>query len=177
MEKRRKGKKGGNVKKEENEENVVALIRRVTDAARSFLWEKEQSLLPSQSLALETLISSLTQKPSLPPPQKEWWFRSLSDSRWLDAFRISRPSFARLLALLSPSLAPSFPHAAPDCVLAAALLRLAHAAPYSALARRFALSPSDACRAFFAVCKALASALPLPSPPPPPSPSPTASAL
>ncbi|TKY54772.1 putative nuclease HARBI1 [Spatholobus suberectus] len=169
MAKKRKPKKSPNAKR--NHQNLAALISRVTRTAQSFLSHNDLTLLPSQSLLLESLISStshsLTEilsprpQPQLPlsPPQPHCWFRrfrSVSDSRWLDAFRMSKPSFSHLLALLSPSLSPSFPHIAPDCVLAAAVFRLAHGAAYAAVARRFGISPAEACRAFFAACKAVA---------------------
>ncbi|WVZ12402.1 hypothetical protein V8G54_016932 [Vigna mungo] len=169
MAKKRKAKRAVNVKHhhqfQNQNQNVAALIAQVTHTAHSFLSRNDLLLLPSQSLRLESLISSLISlapqpKPSplLSPPHRDCWFRrfcSLSDSRWLNAFRMSKPSFSHLLHLLTPSLAPSFPHIAPDCVLAAALFRLAHAAPYAAIARRFGIAPSEACRAFFAVCKAV----------------------
>ncbi|XP_061350862.1 protein ALP1-like [Gastrolobium bilobum] len=158
-----------------NHQNLVAIISRVKDTADSFLSHNDIALLPSQSLILETLISStshslsrvlsLLPKPldplSLSPPQRECWFRrflsstSVSDSQWLDAFRMSKPSYYHLLDLLSPSLASALPLIAPDCALAAAIFRLAHGAGYSATARRFGMAPADACRAFFAVCKAV----------------------
>jgi hypothetical protein len=68
---------------------------------------------------------------------------------------MSNPSFFHLLAILSPSLTSSIPLISPDCALAAAIFRLAHGAGYSSAARRFGISPSDACRAFFVVCKAV----------------------
>ncbi|KAK7388576.1 hypothetical protein VNO78_23397 [Psophocarpus tetragonolobus] len=167
MAKKRKAKKGVsvNVKREREREReregegeeVVALIWRVTQCAHSFLSHNKVSLLPSQSLRIKSLISTILSQPA----QLDSCFRfrslslSLSDSQWLQAFRISKPSFSHLLHVLSPSLAPSFPHIAPDCVLASALFRLAHAAPYPAVSRRFSISPPEACRAFFAVCKAL----------------------
>jgi len=173
MAKKRKAKKPLNVKHHHHfqtqNQNLAALISKVTHSAHSFLSHNDVVLLPSQSLRLESLISSLISlsphpKPSplLSPPHQDCWFRrfgSVSDSRWLHAFRMSKPSFSQLLHLLSPSLAPSFPHIAPDCVLAAALFRLAHAAPYAALARRFGIAPPEACRAFFAVCKAVVNQL------------------
>lgn len=68
---------------------------------------------------------------------------------------MSNPSFFHLLDLLSPTLTSSIPQITPDCALAAAIFRLAHGAGYNSVARRFGISPSDACRAFFTVCKAV----------------------
>ncbi|PNX95309.1 nuclease HARBI1-like protein [Trifolium pratense] len=155
-----------------NQNNLFALISKVTQTAQSFLSQNDLTLLPSQSLILDSLISStshslsLLLKPSHPlflssTPQHNSWFHrfisstSVSDSRWLDAFRMSNPSFFHLLDLLSPSLTSSIPNISPDFALAAAIFRLAHGAGYSSVARRFGISPSDACRAFFVVCKAV----------------------
>ncbi|OAY85879.1 hypothetical protein ACMD2_16389 [Ananas comosus] len=78
---------------------------------------------------------------------------------------MSKLSFYLLLQALSPSLnpnshnshnSPSLP-LPPDHKLGAALFRLAHAAPFRAVARRFGLpSPAVACRAFYEVCRAVA---------------------
>ncbi|KAL5065227.1 hypothetical protein RYX36_026964 [Vicia faba] len=152
--------------------NLFALISDVTSTAQSFLSQNDLTLLPSQSLLLDSLISSTSHslstllKPSLSlslssPQQQTSWFRrfisstSISDSRWLDAFRMSNPSFFHLLDLLSPSISSSFPQVSPDCALAAAVFRLAHGAGYTSVARRFGISPAEACRAFFTVCKAV----------------------
>nr|CAD1825722.1 unnamed protein product [Ananas comosus var. bracteatus] len=132
------------------------------------------SLLPLslQTLTLTTLSlapppspsSSPSPSPSLP---SSWFLRFLSspDSPWLDCFRMSKLSFYLLLQALSPSLnpnshnshnSPSLP-LPPDHKLGAALFRLAHAAPFRAVARRFGLpSPAVACRAFYEVCRAVA---------------------
>ncbi|CAI8610438.1 unnamed protein product [Vicia faba] len=152
--------------------NLFALISDVTSTAQSFLSQNDLTLLPSQSLLLDSLISSTSHslstllKPSLSlslssPQQQTSWFRrfisstSISDSRWLDAFRMSNPSFFHLLDLLAPSISSSFPQISPDCALAAAVFRLAHGAGYTSVARRFGISPAEACRAFFTVCKAV----------------------
>ncbi|MED6206111.1 hypothetical protein PIB30_119032 [Stylosanthes scabra] len=161
--------------------NLAAIISGVTATANSFLNHNDLSLLPSQTLALESLINStsnslstylsLLPKPfhfnplSLPPPpQPQCWFRRLlsadnSHSLWQHAFRMSHPSFFQLLDQLSPSLRSALPQIAPDCALAAAIFRLAHAAPYAAVARRFGISLADSCRAFFVVCKAVTTKL------------------
>ncbi|XP_004508617.1 protein ALP1-like [Cicer arietinum] len=158
---KRKTKKKGNERKHKN---LLTIISKVTLTAHSFLSQNDLTLLPSQSLLLDSLISSLSlfPKPSLPLSlSSPSWFRrfisstSLSDSRWLDAFRMSNPSFHHLLDLLSPSIKSSLPQISPDCALAAAIFRLAHGAGYPSVARRFGISPSDACRAFFTVCKAV----------------------
>lgn len=152
--------------------NLFGIISKVTLTAQTFLSQNDLTLLPSQSLLLDSLISStshslsLLLKPSHPlslssPHHHHSWFRrfisstSASDSRWLDAFRMSNPSFFHLLDLLSPTLTSSIPQITPDCALAAAIFRLAHGAGYNSVARRFGISPSDACRAFFTVCKAV----------------------
>lgn len=68
---------------------------------------------------------------------------------------MSKPSFTRLLSLLSPSLGSAIPKISPHYALAAALFRLAHGASYRAVARRFGIDLADACRAFYVVCKAI----------------------
>ncbi|CAK8563503.1 unnamed protein product [Lathyrus sativus] len=167
---KRKAKNNSDDKNQNN--NLFELISDVTTTAQSFLSQNDLTLLPSQSLLLDSLISSTSHslstllKPShplslsSPQPQTSWFRRfisstSISDSRWLDAFRMSNPSFFHLLDLLSPSIASSFPQISPDCTLAAAIFRLAHGAGYTSVARRFGISPADACRAFFTVCKAV----------------------
>lgn len=68
---------------------------------------------------------------------------------------MSKSSFSLLLRLLSPIESSSSPSVAPDCALAAALFRLAHGASYKAVGRRFGIDSADACRSFYAVCKAI----------------------
>ncbi|KAK7292012.1 hypothetical protein RIF29_07622 [Crotalaria pallida] len=171
---KRKPKKSHNLNRP-NPQNLIAIISQVNNTALSFLSQHDLTLLPSQSLSLESLISSTSRSlssilshfpkhslplplsPPPPPPPPESWFRrflSSSDSQWLHSFRMSKQSFHTLLDLLSPSL-NSIPQIAPDCALAAAIFRLAHAASYAAVARRFGITHADACRAFFTVCKAV----------------------
>lgn len=68
---------------------------------------------------------------------------------------MSEPSFTLLLRLLTPALNDSIPSIPSNFALAAAIYRLAHGASYKAVARRFGIESADACRAFFAVCKAV----------------------
>ncbi|XP_065629244.1 protein ALP1-like isoform X1 [Quercus suber] len=173
-----------------DQQNLLALISTATSATHSFLSHHDLLLLPSQSLALESLLSSsslslssllsLLQPPSKPlslpslpssslpppPPQQQqcWFHRFLSatsstdyDPRWSHFFHISKPSFSLLLSLLSPLLSTSLPSISPSYALAATLYRMAHAAPYKAVARRFGFSSgsAEACRAFYTVCKAV----------------------
>ncbi|MED6137296.1 hypothetical protein PIB30_118646 [Stylosanthes scabra] len=162
-----------------NPHNLAAIISGVTATANSFLNHNDISLLPSQTLALESLIATTSNSlstylsllpkpfdplslppPPLPPPQPQCWFRRFlsadnTHSLWHHAFRMSHTSFFQLLDQLSPSLRSALPQIAPDCALAAAIFRLAHGAPYAAVARRFGISLADSCRAFFAVCKAV----------------------
>uniref|UniRef100_A0A2N9J877 DDE Tnp4 domain-containing protein n=1 Tax=Fagus sylvatica TaxID=28930 RepID=A0A2N9J877_FAGSY len=161
-----------------NQQHLLTLISTATSATHSFLSHHDLLLLPSQSLTLESLLSSSSLslssllsllKPSKPlslpppscppPPQQQCWFhRFLSatsstdyDPRWSHFFHISKPTFSHLLSLLSTSL-PSIP---PSYALAATLYRMAHGAPYKAVARRFGIVSSEACRAFYTVCKAV----------------------
>ncbi|CAL0325666.1 unnamed protein product [Lupinus luteus] len=171
---KRKAKKSHNLNRP-NPENLIAIISQVNNTSRFFLSRNDLTLLPSQSLILESLISSTSLSLSLilslfpnhsfpltlspPPPPPECWFRRFlsgtSDSQWCHAFRMSKSSFYSLLDLLSPSLNSSIPQMAPDRALAAAIFRLAHGATYGAVARRFGITATEACRAFFTVCKAV----------------------
>ncbi|XP_059432043.1 protein ALP1-like isoform X1 [Corylus avellana] len=157
----------------QKQKHLLTLISRATSAAHSFLRRHDLRLLPSQILTLESLLSSSflsissllsssSPSRSLPPqpPQQCWFHRLLSastqhDPRWSHFFHISKPSFTLLLSFLSPLLSTSLPSVPPDYALASALYRLAHAAPYKAVARRFGLRSAEACRAFYAVCKAV----------------------
>ncbi|WOK94219.1 hypothetical protein Cni_G02921 [Canna indica] len=166
-------------------EDLLCHLASAISGSLRFLSSADLLLLPSQSLALESLISSSALSLSgilsfLPPfplpldppptaPPAPWFSRFLSssaaadDRRWVDSFRMSKRSFDYLLQLLTPSL-QSDPSAAaavpPDVKLSAALFRLAHAAPYRVVARRFDLpSPNISCRAFYEVCKAVADRL------------------
>ncbi|VVA25106.1 PREDICTED: putative nuclease HARBI1 [Prunus dulcis] len=170
-------------KKPLSQHHLVSLVATATSLAHSFLSQNDLLLLPSQTLTLETLLSSTSTslstllcfpnpppQPPLrpPPPPLECWFsRFLSatsasrnfDSRWSHTFRMSEHSFSILLSLLSPFLNSTIPSIPPNFVLAAAIYRLAHGASYKAVGRRFGLDSVEACRAFFAVCKAVSDKL------------------
>ncbi|XP_062078233.1 protein ALP1-like isoform X2 [Humulus lupulus] len=182
---RRKAKKMKSISQNENDkrftqEEILTLVNNAAAAAHSFLSQNDILLLPSQTLALESLISSallslrrfnlqplsLHSAPHNPPEPGQCWFgRFLSIAGagehsvlWFHAFRMSEPSFTLLLRLLTPDLNAAAVHSSvpANFVLAAALYRLAHGAGYKALARRFGLGSSEkACRAFFTVCKAI----------------------
>ncbi|XP_068643111.1 protein ANTAGONIST OF LIKE HETEROCHROMATIN PROTEIN 1 [Aristolochia californica] len=170
-------------KKKLTEEEIAALIPLVASAASDayrFLSMNDLFLHPSQALTLESCIKSTALSlsklhsliipdnvspktlipPSVPssPSCSPSWFRRFlsgatadSEHLWLQYFRVTRHSFTRLLQTLSPHLGPT-----PDYSLAAALFRLAHAAPYKAVARRFGFdSSSSACRGFHRVVKAI----------------------
>ncbi|EXB38462.1 hypothetical protein L484_022363 [Morus notabilis] len=98
----------------------------------------------------------------LRPRSDQCWFRrflssvAASDPRWTQFFRMSEPSFTLLLRLLIPSLDSAVVSVAPTNVLAAALFRLAHGAPYKSLACRFSFdSSADACHAFLTICHSI----------------------
>lgn len=137
------------------------LLRRLSSAAaatRSFLQTNDLFLPPHQSLRIESLLSSLPISPSHSTSTSTTWFHRFvnsasenDDPRWHHCFRMSKPTFSKLLSILSSSsdLPPL-----PSSSLAATLFRLAHNASYSSLAQRFGFdSVSDASRAFFTVCK------------------------
>ncbi|XP_010414856.1 PREDICTED: uncharacterized protein LOC104700943 [Camelina sativa] len=137
------------------------LLRRLSSAAavtNSFLQANDLFLSPSQSLRLESLISSLPISPSPAPSSTSaatWFDRFLTsatedddddDPRWSLCFRMSKPTFFSLFSILTPSSSlPSF---------AATIFRLAHGASYESLVHRFGFdSTSQASRSFFTVCK------------------------
>ncbi|CAN6821034.1 unnamed protein product [Brassica oleracea] len=137
------------------------LLRRLSSAAaatRSFIQTNDLFLPPSQSLRIESLLSSLPIAPShsTSTSNSTWFHRFVNsasendDPRWHHCFRMSKPTFFKLLSVLSSSDLPPLPSSS----LAATLFRLAHNASYSSLAQRFGFdSVSDASRAFFTVCK------------------------
>ncbi|GMN47406.1 hypothetical protein TIFTF001_016582 [Ficus carica] len=118
--------------------DLATLISTAISAAHSFLSRHDLHLLPSQSLSLESLLSSasLSLRKSLPSPRPpppppppppplrhslhQCWFRRFlssssssssgdSDPRWAHFFRMSEPSFTLLLRLLTPSLDSAVP--------------------------------------------------------------------
>ncbi|KAG9450217.1 hypothetical protein H6P81_010182 [Aristolochia fimbriata] len=161
--------------------DLISLVASATSDAHRFLSSYDLFLLPSQALTLESCIKSaalslsklhssvvlpenVSPRTLIPPtiPSSSFcppsWFRRFlsgataeSELLWLQYFRVTRRSFTALLQALSPHLGPT-----PDYSLAAALFRLAHAAPYKAVARRFGFdSSSSACRGFHRVVKAI----------------------
>ncbi|KAM5548066.1 protein ALP1-like [Rosa sericea] len=155
-----------------DQRNLLSLVTSATSLAHSFLSQNDLLLLPSQTLTLETLLSSASSalspllllsppppQPPPPPPQECWFRRFLSaaagDSRWRHAFRMSEHSFSILLSILSPFLNTAIPSIPPNYALAAAIYRLAHGATYKAVGRRFGMDSAEACRAFYAVCKSV----------------------
>ncbi|KAK4381423.1 hypothetical protein Sango_2969800 [Sesamum angolense] len=156
--------------------NSIPLLISAISGAHSFLLRHDLHLLPSQSLSLESLLSSTSRSlsrlfsllsfpipstpPPSPPPEQNWFDSFLSsspdyDPRWVQFFNLSKPSFTLLLRLLTPSLTSSLHPLPPNAALAATLFRLSHAASFSAVSRRFSLDSSTACRAFYSVCKAI----------------------
>ncbi|KAJ6863441.1 hypothetical protein NC652_040096 [Populus alba x Populus x berolinensis] len=116
-------------------QHVISILNTASSAAYSFLSQNDLYLLPSQSLQLESLLSSLPPPSSQFPLQPSLFNRFVSsatldfDQRWVQFFRLSRPNFYRLLSLLSPSLVFFLPSTIlPETALASALFRLAHGA-------------------------------------------------
>lgn len=66
---------------------------------------------------------------------------------------MSKQSFLYQVSLLSSSLTSL--ELSPDYAVAATLFRLAHGATFNAVARRFGIDSSTACRVFYVVCKAI----------------------
>ncbi|KAL0340450.1 UNVERIFIED_CONTAM: hypothetical protein Sradi_4561800 [Sesamum radiatum] len=138
--------------------NSIPLLISAISGAHSFLLRHDLHLLPSQSLSLESLLSSTSRSlsrlfsllsfpipptpPPSPPPEQNWFDSFLSsspdyDPRWVQFFNLSKPSFTLLLRLLTPSLTSSLHPLPPNAALAATLFRLSHAASFSAVSRRF----------------------------------------
>ncbi|KAJ6759079.1 LOW PROTEIN: NUCLEASE-LIKE PROTEIN [Salix koriyanagi] len=144
-------------------QHVISILNTASSAAHTFLSQNDLYLLPSQSLQLESLLSSLPPPFSQLPSQPSLFHRFASsatldfDERWVQFFSVSRPNFYRLLSLLSPSLVIFLPSTIPpETALASALYRLAHGACYKTVARKFGLDSSEAaCLAFYSVCKAV----------------------
>ncbi|XP_050380697.1 protein ALP1-like [Argentina anserina] len=168
-------KRGKPKNKNEDQRNLLGLVTSATSLAHSFLSQNDLLLLPSQTLTLETLLSSASSalspllllspppQPPPPPPQppQECWFRrflsdtAAGDSRWRHAFRMPEHTFSILLSILSPFLTSAIPSIPPNYAVAAAIYRLAHGATYKAVGRRFGMDSAAACRAFYAVCKSV----------------------
>ncbi|XP_057767911.1 protein ALP1-like isoform X2 [Salvia miltiorrhiza] len=157
---------------------AISTLISATSATRSFLLRHDLHLLPSQTLALESLLSSTSRSlfhllslvsipappsptpPLSPPPQQNWFDRFMAtspdyDPRWVQFFNLSKPSFTLLLRLLTPSLTSSLHPLLPNAALAATLFRLSHSASFSAVSRRFSLDSRTACTAFYSVCRAI----------------------
>ncbi|KAI3524388.1 hypothetical protein L1887_03042 [Cichorium endivia] len=153
---------------------LVAAAASATAAAHSFLTNHDLTLHPAQTLTLESNISAVSLSisnllslihhpiafavPRPPPPPPSWFYRFMSSQNsneqlFSESFRMSRQSFSYLLALLTPSLSSlTIP---PNYAVSATLFRLAHAASFNAVARRFDLDSPTACRVFYVVCKAI----------------------
>ncbi|KAM7269359.1 hypothetical protein ACFE04_024856 [Oxalis oulophora] len=148
-------------------EDLTILLTSAVSSSVSSLRRHDLRLLPSQSIHLESLLSSVYSSlpqppqssfPQLPPPSP-WFDRLLSsaadqDSNWTNFFHISKPNFTYLNTILSPFLFNSLPTIPPKTALAATLYRLANGASYKCVARNFGFESSAvACRVFYSVCK------------------------
>ncbi|KAL6221331.1 hypothetical protein ACLB2K_009082 [Fragaria x ananassa] len=172
----KRGKPKNNKNRDLDQRKLLGLVTSATSLAYSFLSRNDLLLLPSQTLTLETLLSSASSALSplssppppppppqpQPPPTQECWFRRFlsdtaagADSRWRHTFHMSEHSFSILLSILSPFLTAAIPSTPPNYALAAAVFRLAHGAGYKAVGRRFGMDSAAACRAFYAVCKSV----------------------
>lgn len=158
--------------------SLLSLVRSATADARRFLSDNDLLLRPPQTLALESAIKSvafslaglhsiLPAAPLTPVPfssPSPCWFQrflsgpgAASSPLWIDYFGLSRSAFTDLVNVLTPSLGDDGAGSA----VAAALFRLAHAAPYKTVARRFGFDGAgSACRAFYGVVKAALCHLP-----------------
>ncbi|CAI0629513.1 unnamed protein product [Linum tenue] len=152
---------------------ILPILSAAAIAGQGFISGNGTRMLPSQLVDFQRQLDSLNlpvQIPSSIPPQMPSSFGEESiydrliafgaagaefDSRWFQYFRMSNPTFRKLLELLAPSIASRLPPSIlPDVALAAALYRLAHGAPYATVARWFGLDSPEAARlAFFVVCQ------------------------
>lgn len=95
--------------------------------------------------------------------QSDCWFQRFlsaesdqSDSRWIEAFRMTKTSFILLLQTLAPSLQNySNTKIPPDYMLASALFRLAHGSSFKSVGIRFGIDSAVACRSFYEVIRAV----------------------
>ncbi|XP_071717040.1 protein ALP1-like [Rutidosis leptorrhynchoides] len=161
---------------------LVATAASATAAAHTFLTNHDLTLLPSQTLTLESNISAVSLSisnllslihhpiafavPRPPPPPPSWFHRfnsltSGTDQLFLESFRMSKQSFSYLISLLTPNLNPSLATLSipVNYAVGAALFCLAHGASFNAVGRRFDLNSADACRVFYLVCKAVIDSL------------------
>ncbi|KAI3952372.1 hypothetical protein MKX01_005239 [Papaver californicum] len=119
--------------------------------------------------AVEEFTTKPPPSPSLSPElennsfQSDCWFQRFlsaesdqSDSRWIEAFRMTKTSFILLLQTLAPSLHNySNFKIPPDYMLASALFRLAHGSSFKAVGIRFGINSAGACRTFYEVIRAV----------------------
>ncbi|KAJ0701696.1 putative harbinger transposase-derived nuclease domain-containing protein [Helianthus annuus] len=156
--------------------HLISLAASATAAAHSFLTTHDLTLHPSQTLTLESNISTVSLSishllslihhpiafavPKPPPPPPSWFHRlltsqnsSTSDYLFIESFRMSRQSFSYIVPLLTPNLS-SLP-IDPNYAVGVTLFRLAHSASFNAVGRRFDIDSPTACRVFYTVCKAV----------------------
>ncbi|XP_021741847.1 protein ALP1-like isoform X2 [Chenopodium quinoa] len=150
---------------------LISAITTALSSSHSFLHDNDLHLLPSQSLSLQSSLSSAFLSLSKLQPHLQLplslssccWFQRLllsstcdDDPRWVDFFRMSKPTFYRLNSMLSDSISSVLTLSiSSDFALGAAIYRLAHNGSFSIVGKRFGLSSNDACRVFYAVCKVI----------------------
>ncbi|XP_077236706.1 LOW protein: nuclease-like protein [Tasmannia lanceolata] len=158
---------------------LISHLALATASSHRFLSQNDLLLHPTQTLTLESSIKSIALSlsklhsllsnpnpnpiPTKPlitfsPPSPCWFQRFLStshdsDPRWIESFRMSKPSFKLLLQTLTLDSSPTSPP--PSYQLGVFLFRLAHSTPFKSSGRRFGMSSAAACRSFYAVCKTL----------------------
>ncbi|KAL2929847.1 Protein ALP1-like [Bienertia sinuspersici] len=160
---------------------LISAVNTALTSSHNFFHNHDLHLLPSQSLSLQSSLSSafislskLQSYINLQPhfqlshcPSSCCWFqrflRSFScddndddESIWFDFFRMSKSTFYLLNSTLSDSLSSSISSSiSPHFALGAALYRLAHNGSFSLVGKRFGLSSADACKVFYTVCKVI----------------------
>lgn len=168
---------------------LVSVIGTAVVIVQRFLEDNELLLLPSQTMALEESVQattmalsklqmmfsiaevvSIVESDKVGPSDRDTagsWFHRFTtsvtdDKTWRENFRMSKPTFDRLLESLRPALQrdqdddePGVPSVPVDFRLGAALFRLAHGATFKYVGRKFGIGTSSACKAFCEVCRAL----------------------
>lgn len=174
---------------------LASVIGTAVVIVQRFLEENDLLLLPSQTMALEASVQATTMALSklqmmfsiaevvsivegadkVGPSDRDiagsWFHRfttSVTDDKtWRENFRMSKPTFGRLLESLRPALQrhqdddggdeaePGAPSVPADFRLGAAIFRLAHGATFKHVGRKFGIGTASARKAFHDVCRAV----------------------
>ncbi|KAL5697813.1 hypothetical protein ACHQM5_028927 [Ranunculus cassubicifolius] len=152
---------------------LLSLLASATTASHSFLTQNDLHLLPSQTLTLESQITStalsltklhyltepITSSNGVPITNSPCWFKRFIQfsSKWVEAFRMSKPTFDLLVETLTPCLRDSslILKLSVEYIVGVGVYRLAHGGTYKAVGKRFGVNSSKCCKAFYGFCKAV----------------------